>query len=196
MKSEIFIICFCVLTQLAFVRPHGYLLTPPSRSSIWRHRQFRYQNPPINYNDNELFCGGIHQTDDPGTNCGVCGDQKSSPSPRDNERGGRYYRGIISGRYQAGQTIRVDAVITAPHMGDMTWRLCTDVNRESQQCFNQYLLERADGHGTKVPVRGSGTYTTYLKLPAGMKCNHCVLQWNYRAGNNWGWCPGGGGRLG
>lgn len=33
---------------------HGRLMDPPNRSSLWR---FGY-DAPINYNDNELYCGG------------------------------------------------------------------------------------------------------------------------------------------
>ncbi|GFT30055.1 chitin-binding type-4 domain-containing protein, partial [Nephila pilipes] len=38
------------------IQGHGRLLEPPSRSSMWR---FGY-NTPSNYNDNELFCGGLY----------------------------------------------------------------------------------------------------------------------------------------
>ena len=34
---------------------HGRLWDPPSRSTAWRQGF----NTPINYNDNELFCGGF-----------------------------------------------------------------------------------------------------------------------------------------
>lgn len=34
---------------------HGYMLDPPSRSSLWR---VGFGDAPKNYNDNELFCGG------------------------------------------------------------------------------------------------------------------------------------------
>lgn len=195
--KTLIVICLCVVAELDFARSHGYMLVPASRSSVWRRGEFKSQRPPINTNDMSLYCGTIHQTDDPGTNCGICGDPISSRKPRDNERGGKYYKGIITGKYKAGQVIEVVAVLTAAHKGDMTWRLCTDVNRESQQCFNQHLLKRADGKGSKLKVdRGSTTYKTKLKLPAGVKCNKCVLQWNYRAGNNWGWCGNGKGELG
>lgn len=33
-------------------------MDPPSRNAMWR---FGYQNP-VNYNDNELFCGGYAGT--------------------------------------------------------------------------------------------------------------------------------------
>ena len=36
------------------VHGHGRLMDPPARNSMWR---FGYPNP-VNYNDNELFCGG------------------------------------------------------------------------------------------------------------------------------------------
>jgi hypothetical protein len=51
----------CVLSVLVIecviivrVNGHGRLLDPPQRSSMWR---FGFKNP-VNYNDNELFCGG------------------------------------------------------------------------------------------------------------------------------------------
>ena len=36
------------------VSGHGRLVEPPSRSSMWRYGF----DTPINYNDNQLFCGG------------------------------------------------------------------------------------------------------------------------------------------
>jgi hypothetical protein len=78
-------------------------MDPPSRSSIWRLPEFSSLSPPINYNDNELFCGGRHQEDNPGNNCGVCGDPISQPKPRANEIGGRFYAGIITRTYNASQ---------------------------------------------------------------------------------------------
>lgn len=43
-------------------------------------------------------------------------------------------------------------------------------------------------------------YVGYIKikayLPKNLTCEHCVLRWHYRAGNNWGVCPNGKGALG
>jgi len=39
---------------LDVIHGHGRLMDPPSRNAMWR---FGYPNP-VNYNDNELFCGG------------------------------------------------------------------------------------------------------------------------------------------
>lgn len=40
--------------SLDFVFGHGMLIDPPNRSSVWRF----YPGFPINYNDNQNFCGG------------------------------------------------------------------------------------------------------------------------------------------
>lgn len=82
--------------------------------------------------------------------------------------------------------------LTTGHLGYMEWRLCTNRNTETQDCFNQNLLQLANGSGSKLPVdRGTGLYSTQLRLPAGVRCNECVIQWNYRAGNGWGQCEDG-----
>jgi len=177
---------------------HGRLMKPPNRSSVWRWPEFSQHHPIPNYTDNQLFCGGLHQEEHPGKDCGICGDPLSSPTPRDNEIGGRYYKGIITGRYFAGQTIDVVVEITAAHKGFMQWRLCTYPEDQSQACFNQHVLE-IDGTGsdcTKVTVTEPRTYSVRLKLPPGVSCSHCVIQWNYRAGNNWGNCNNGTSGLG
>lgn len=43
-----------MLCPLLLVCGHGRLMDPPARNAMWR---FGYPNP-VNYNDNELFCGG------------------------------------------------------------------------------------------------------------------------------------------
>ena len=47
------------LMTLLFITPsvqaHGRLREPPSRSSMWRNGY----PTPVNYNDNQLFCGGF-----------------------------------------------------------------------------------------------------------------------------------------
>ena len=39
------------------VNGHGYMIDPPSRSSVWR--LFGTAVAPANYDDNALFCGGF-----------------------------------------------------------------------------------------------------------------------------------------
>ena len=48
----------CTLYKQGFldvVHGHGRMMDPPSRNAMWR---FGYPNP-VNYNDNEVFCGGF-----------------------------------------------------------------------------------------------------------------------------------------
>lgn len=79
---------------------HGRLMDPPARNAMWR---FGYPNP-VNYNDNELFCGGFAvQWEQNSGKCGVCGDPYHLKSPRPHEAGGAYAKGIISRYYASGQ---------------------------------------------------------------------------------------------
>nr|KAG5707276.1 hypothetical protein BaRGS_000050 [Batillaria attramentaria] len=148
-------------------------------------------NTPKNYDDNALFCGGF--STQYGTNhgkCGVCGDPWNEPPPRANEAGGRYGNGIITRTYAPGEEINVRVVITANHKGWFEFRLC-DHNDPStpitHECLDKHLLELADGSGTRYQL---GTRTGYvdlkLKLPPGLTCTQCVLQWKWHAGNSYG----------
>jgi len=184
-------ICLLLCASVALIAGHGRFLKPPSRSSVWRDPRFTHLNPPVNYDDNQLYCGGIHQADDPGSNCGVCGDPLSQSTPRDNEYNGRYYAGIITEEYSQGSVIDIEVDLTTSHLGNMEWRLCTDPARESQECFNQHVLMIQGTTQTKLPAGPTGLMRTRLQLPGGVTCNHCVIQWNYRAGNGWGLCPNG-----
>jgi len=189
----------CLIAFVVQVNSHGRVMVPVNRSSVWRQPQFAGSNPPTNWNDNEIWCGAAHQTDIPGSNCGPCGDPIGAGRPRPNELGGSWDRGIIVGRYTAGQTITIEVEMTQSHLGFMEFRLCANPGNnagESQACFNQNLLQRADGGGSRVVVTGTGWYRVQFRLPANVRCTRCVLQWNYRAGNNWGWCPDGSGALG
>ena len=47
------------------------------------------------------------------------------------------------------------------------------------------------------PGPGSNiVFRSFYKLPEGLTCDQCVLQWRYVAGNNWGNCPNGTGMVG
>lgn len=108
------IVAICFLLQLIDVcNGHGRLLEPPSRSSAWR---FGY-NVPVNYNDDELFCGGLfHQIGLDGK-CGVCGDAWDAPEPRANEYGGTYGLGVVVRKYQPGEEIPITVQLTTSHLG-------------------------------------------------------------------------------
>ncbi|XP_066992926.2 uncharacterized protein [Anabrus simplex] len=192
------IVFVVISTLLATVYGHGYLYNPPNRGSLWR---FGY-NTPVNYNDNQQFCGGRYvqwfQNDG---KCGECGDNYSLPRPRSQENGGTYGKGIISGVYKEGEVMTATAQITAKHMGYFQFRLCPLNNSsqlETEECFSKYTLFLADGNGTKykLPSNDTGKFSAKLKLPKGLTCKQCVLQWTWTTGNSWGTCDDGTGALG
>lgn len=51
------VVCGAFVAFVAEVRGHGMMLDPPNRSSLWR---FDDGESPINYNDNQNFCGGFY----------------------------------------------------------------------------------------------------------------------------------------
>lgn len=48
------LVCLLVLSIVRDTLQHGYMIDPPSRSSLWRVNK----KAPPNYNDNRLYCGG------------------------------------------------------------------------------------------------------------------------------------------
>ncbi|XP_069134468.1 uncharacterized protein [Argopecten irradians] len=185
MVPVVIFVALCVWTSE--VRGYGRLLEPPGRASMWR---FGYNSPP-NYDDNQLFCGGFNrQWNINGGKCGVCGDPWDGA--RDHEAGGKYATGTIVRHYSEGQRISVIVQITASHKGYFEFRLCPHNNpktRVSQACLDQHVLQQTDA-STRVYEAGYPTnYTIHLKLPVGVTCSQCLLQWKYNTGNSYG-CDG------
>jgi hypothetical protein len=72
---------------------------------------------PIDYNDNEGFCGGFEHMQSLGGLCGICGDAYDD-EPREHEApDGLFANGIIVAYYQPGQYIDVLVDITTNHLG-------------------------------------------------------------------------------
>ena len=93
---------------------HGRLMQPPARNSMWR---FGFVNP-VNYNDNEVFCGGVdRQFNTNNGDCGVCGDSYDDQHPQLHETGGKFGNGIVSKTYVMGSVIDIEIEITANHKG-------------------------------------------------------------------------------
>ncbi|XP_070183104.1 uncharacterized protein [Littorina saxatilis] len=174
---------------------HGYLLEPPSRSSMWR---VGFPTPK-NWNDNSLFCGGYaNQYSAQGGKCGICGDPYQGP--RENEAGGTYATGTISRKYTQGQIIDATVVVTANHLGWFEFKICPNNNPEkaaTHDCLNRHVLQLADGSGSKLYIGTTvGAIHVKLRLPADVTCTQCVLQWRWPVGNNFGDCPDGTHKLG
>ncbi|XP_037091408.1 uncharacterized protein LOC119111708 [Pollicipes pollicipes] len=175
---------------------HGRLMDPPCRASMWR---LGYDTP-ADYNDNQLFCGGkYHQQTEEGGKCGICGDPYDEPQPRTHEIGGRYYKGYLVRNYTVGSEIDVTVQITANHLGYFQFKMCpiTGNTEATQECLNKHVLKLAGSDSTDyyIPAE-TGSYTARMQLPSDLECEHCVLQWRYHGGNDWGMCPDGTGKVG
>ncbi|KAM3957899.1 uncharacterized protein ACR2FA_008045 [Aphomia sociella] len=183
---------WCALLVLsatvAYVHSHGRVLQPPSRASAWR---FGFSTTP-NYDDDGLNCGGFsHQWTVNGGKCGICGDRYDDPIPRPHELGGVYGQGVIVENYLPGSIFAATVELTASHRGSWEFKLCPDPKSNEQECFDEYPLELEDGGTKYTPNSGSSKYEVNYRLPSGLVCDHCVLQWRYTAGNNWGVCNNG-----
>ena len=53
-KFHMLIVAFSL--NIARIHSHGYLIDPPARTSAWRVNPTDF---PVNYNDNQMNCGGF-----------------------------------------------------------------------------------------------------------------------------------------
>lgn len=149
----------------------------------------------------DCISGQVHFNANAGR-CGVCGDNWADARPRAHELGGQFGQGTVVQSYAAGARITVTVQLTANHRGHFGFRLCdltgSGGGRETDACFERHVLRMADDGATEyvLPSTRPGWYAVEVQLPDGLRCEHCVLQWTYVAGNNWGRCVTGGGRLG
>ncbi|KAJ8880438.1 hypothetical protein PR048_016907 [Dryococelus australis] len=170
-------------------------MDPPARNSMWR---FGFPNP-VNYNDNELFCGGYAvQWEQNQGRCGVCGDPYHFKTPRPHEAGGQYAKGIISRHYTAGQEIEVEIELTANHWGRFEMYLCPNNNPKyeaTQDCFDRFPLYISGSNDVRFDIpletEKKAIFRYKVRLPAYVTCSQCVIQWTYFTGNMWGTCPNG-----
>lgn len=99
---KISLILFIGIIKIIDISCHGRLLNPIARSSAWRVDE-RF---PILYDDHQMYCGGskVQWTKNDGK-CGICGEDYSKP--KEFEKGGSLYRGIIVKNYTENQLINV-----------------------------------------------------------------------------------------
>ncbi|KAL1506376.1 hypothetical protein ABEB36_005750 [Hypothenemus hampei] len=176
---------------------HGYMSSPINRASRWRLDEANY-GIPHNYEDNQFFCGGYSvQYEINEGKCGPCGDDWRDEVPRSNENGGIYGNGVIVATYISGSIIQVDVMITANHLGHISYQLCklSDPDApETEECFEQLPL--LDGSYTQTIDKDDFNVTSYIQLPDDVVCSRCVLRWHYNTGNSWGVCSDGTGAIG
>ena len=139
------------------------------------------------------------QFDKNGGKCGVCGDDISDSEPREHENGGKFGTGQIAKRYVMGQTIDVEVDLTTNHWGFFELKLCPVNNRKevvTQECLDSNPLTLVDDPASSKYYIPKGSkkkaYLSYqVKLPEGITCQQCVIQWTYNTGNTWGTCANG-----
>ncbi|CAL8109432.1 unnamed protein product [Orchesella dallaii] len=189
-----------LLSYINSVYPHGRLMEPPSRSSLWHFEEFEEFNPPINYDDTQLYCGSKEvQWNFNDGKCGECGDSWNQTKPRDNENGGLYGNGIIVRNYTRGQNISVAVELTAPHLGHFEFKVCplrSSADVEEQSCFDRYQVQILQESGTEfhheLPIDNTlGWVNVTATLPSDLTCEHCSFLWYYKTGNSWGDCGNG-----
>ena len=86
--------------------------------------------------------------------------------------------------------------ITANHLGYFEFRLCPKQSAEelvTQECLDRYPLEliempgQGDGRvdGINFHIGSStGLYFPSVRLPMGVTCENCVLQWYWTVGKS------------
>ena len=177
---------FFALSLIGLVMGHGRLIDPPSRNSAWRYGF----DTPRQDTDNELNCGGYNvQWSTNNGKCGVCGDAHHLKKPK-YIHPGKYATGIITKTYKEGQEIEVIVDVTSNHQGYFTFSLGEIGTPPITQEKLKYVLKQPNGK-TKwyIKSQGNDVFKIKLRLPRGLTCEHCVMQWWWRVGNNWG-CDG------
>lgn len=92
------IVLLVLVAVITLVESHGFVRVPLSRTSIFRDPTLGAQLP-FWWDDSGVWCGNVLQ-DLQYSTCGRCGD---APGNTDANQGGRYDKGIITGRYTAGE---------------------------------------------------------------------------------------------
>ncbi|XP_062588557.1 uncharacterized protein LOC134250222 [Saccostrea cucullata] len=180
------------------VKGRGHLIDPPMRSSLWRYYPWNQMGVPKNADDTGLNCGGfwrLHEINN--GSCGLCGDPYDQN--RRNEAGGIYANGyIVRKYYQDDEFLNVTVDILTNIGGYFEFHLCPNNNVSetiTQECLDKYPLT-IEGYGSKYVPNNPGEHNLFLKIPDGVTCSQCVLQWKWVGGNNWGTCEDGYGGLG
>ena len=175
---------FVALNIIALVLGHGMMLDPASRNSAWRY----FPDRPKQWTDNELNCGGFSvQWNQNKGKCGVCGDAYHIANPKYVYPGEYAKDGFITKTYKEGETIQVTIKITSNHQGFFRFSVGKLVNRPITQNQLDHVLLQPDGSNTwQLHSSENGEYHIKLDLPKGLTCDHCVLQWWWTVGNNWG----------
>ena len=185
---------FCVLfgalvssCLVALVLGHGRMMDPAARNACWRFREFEGKCPS-HYTDNELNCGGFNvQWATNNGKCGVCGDPYHEKEQKHVYPGEYAKKGVITKTYSQGQEITVLVELTSNHMGRFKFTIGKLNKLPITKEQLTHVLRTPEGNiWWSVPDRSNSMFSIKLRLPAGLVCSRCVLQWYYKTGNSWG----------
>ena len=133
--------------------------------------------------------------------CGVCGDAFDEPSPQHHETGGDYGNAVITKTYVKNSVIQLEVELTANHKGRFTFKLCPvrgGRQEATQKCLDKHPLTQLDGE-EEFPIlehKNKFLLRRKARLPQGLTCQRCVLQWTWTSANSWGNCNNGTAGLG
>ena len=185
-----FVKYMCILLPLlSVVNGHGSIRDPPARNVLSNS-----DDCPdcLNAGGVSVMYNGVRSK----ARYGVCGDPWNAK--KDHEAGGKSARGRIARTYKSGSTITLKLSFSANHRGRMQFSICDLPDKRmssseersltTQRCFNKNVLRRADNKGVYSFLKGNeDKLVVKYKLPRGLKCKHCVLQWEWLTGNSC--CP-------
>lgn len=165
---------------------HGFLAEPKARNVVHNSNYCPHclaaGGPGSTYAGGRVWPNALH---------GVCGD--AHDGARDHEAGGKFATKKITATYVQGQTVTLRVKITAPHGGRFSFGLCPVPDKASdaeeralvtQACFDRNQLTAAGSPYWWFGKKPTGEYTMDFKLPPGVTCKRCVLQWHYETGNS------------
>lgn len=176
------------LAALPGVYSHGYIAVPAARNAKFR---CGFPDAAPNYDLAGLSAGGPATVRGQGLGHGACGDDIRGDQPH--LEGGPYTADQhITGKYRPNEVFETKIQVTVYHSGWFEFYLCpigkTGPNwdmKTTQECLDQYPLQRADGRGIRYWINsgGTGLYTVRLRMPD-VECERCVFQWYWQTANS------------
>jgi len=180
---------YILLSLIIVANGHGSVRDPPARNVLYNSNDCP---DCLNAGGVSVMFDGVHSK----PKYGLCGDPWNAK--KDHEAGGKFAKGKIVRTYLSGSTILIKLYFSANHLGKMQFGLCKlpdnrisssdERSHTTQKCFDSHVLRRADNRKIYLFLRGTEeNLIVKYKLPRGLKCKHCVLQWRWETGNSC--CP-------
>ena len=100
---------------------------------------------------------------------------------------------VMSSTFATFKVIEVIIDVVANHKGFFAFRLCPNNNPQkapNAKCFSHFPLKLANGesfHFLEPTARMGTRVRLQVKLPDGLECWQCIIQWSYVAGKKGSW---------